>query len=147
MIMKLSLEQKRKIVDYFSRRPEAAGVYLYGSQTGRGAGPLSDVDVAVIISGETAKDRYLDFQLEYINKMQSILKVDLAADVKILNEDYALIYQASVINQGELIVNNRPKEVDQFVHRVGMLYPDFYPVLRNYYSKMYQRLEEGTYAA
>ena len=147
MIMKLNLEQKRKIGDYFRRRPEAAGVYLYGSQTGNEAGPLSDVDVAVIMSGETAKDKYLDFQLEYINEIQSILKVDLAADVKILSEDYALIYQASVINQGELIVNNRPKEVDRFVHRVGMLYPDFYPVLSNYYSKMYQRLEEGTYAA
>ena len=143
--MKLSLEQKQKIVDYFRRRPEAAGVYLYGSQAGSGAGPLSDVDVAVIISGETAKDKYLDFQLEYINEVESILKVDLAADVKILNEDYALIYQASVINRGELVVNNRPKEVDRFVHRVGMLYPDFYPVLKNYYSKMYQRLENGTY--
>ncbi|GEM_PF-3114577 len=145
--MKLSLEQKRKIVDYFRRRPEAAGVYLYGSQAGNEAGPLSDMDVAVIMSGETAKDRYLDFQLEYISEMQSILKVDLAADVKILNQDYALIYQASVINQGELIVNNRPKEIDRFVHRVGIMYPDFYPVLKNYYSKMYQRLEEGTYAA
>lgn len=144
--MKLSLEQKRKIVDYFRRRPEAAGVYLYGSQAGGDAGPLSDVDVAVIIADETSKDKYLDFQLEYINQVQSILEVDLAADVKILNEDYALIYQAAVIGKGELIVNNRPKEVDAFAHRIGMLYPDFYPVLSNYYSKMYQRLEEGTYA-
>lgn len=146
--MKLSLEQKRKIVDYFSQRPEVAGGYLYGSQIGDNAGSLSDVDVAVIMTGGVAKDKYLDFQLEYINEIQSILKVDLTADVKILNdEDYALIYQASVINQGELIVNNRPKEVAGFVHRIGMLYPDFYPVLKNYYSKMYQRLENGTYAA
>jgi len=111
------------------------------------AGTLSDVDVAIIMAGETAKDRYLDFQLEYISEIQSILKVDLAADVKILNQDYALIYQASVINQGELAVNNQPKEVEQFVHRVGMLYPDFYPVLQNYYYQMHQRLEGRTYAA
>lgn len=147
MGMKLSFEQKRKIVDYFRRRPEVAGVYLYGSQTMGRAGTLSDVDVAIIMAGETAKDRYLDFQLEYISEIQSILKVDLAADVKILNQDYALIYQASVINQGELAVNNQPKEVEQFVHRVGMLYPDFYPVLQNYYYQMHQRLEGGTYAA
>lgn len=144
--MKLSLEQKRKIVDYFRRRTEVAGVYLYGSQTGD-AGPLSDVDVAVIMTHKTPKDKYLDFQLEYINGVQSIVKVDLAADVKILNEDYALIYQTAVIGKGELIVNNRPKEVEAFVHRVGMLYPDFYPVLQNYYFQMNQRLEEGTYAA
>lgn len=145
--MKLSLEQKRKIVDYFRRREEVAGVYLYGSQTGGKAGPLSDVDVAVIMADETAKDKYLKFQLEYIGEIQSILKVDLAADVKILNQDYALIYQAAVVGKGELIVNNRPEEVEAFVHRVGMLYPDFYPVLSNYYSKMHQRLAEGTYAA
>lgn len=29
-------------------------------------------------------------------------------------------------------------EVEAFIHRVGMLYPDFYPVLKNYYSNMYQ---------
>lgn len=144
--MKLSLEQKRKIVDYFRRRPEIAGAYLYGSQI-EDAGPLSDVDVAVIMTYKTSKDKYSDFQLEYINGVQSIVKVDLAADVKILNEDYALIYQAAVIGKGELIINNRPKDVRAFAHRIGMLYPDFYPVLQNYYSQMNQRLEEGTYAA
>lgn len=145
--MKLSLEQKQKIVDYFRRRPETAGVYLYGSQTGDDAGPLSDVDVAVLLTEKIAKDKYLDCQLEYIGEIQSIVKVDLAADVKILNEDYALIYQTAVIGKGELIVNNRPKETEAFAHRIGMLYPDFYPVLVNYYSKMYQRLEAGTYAS
>lgn len=144
--MKLSLGQKRKIADYFSRRPEVAGAYLYGSQTGE-AGPLSDVDVAVIMTEETPKTKYLDFQLEYIGEIESIVKVDLAADVKILNEDYALIYQAAVIDKGELIVNNRPEQVEAFTHRIGMLYPDFYPALTNYYSKMHQRLAEGTYAA
>lgn len=144
--MKLSLEQKRKIADYFRKQPEVAGAYLYGSQTGD-VGRLSDVDIAVIMTDETLKDKYLDFQLEYIGEVQSIVKVDLAADIKILNEDHALIYQVAVISKGELIVNNRPKEVEAFVHRIGMLYPDFYPVLANYYSKMYQRLEDGTYAS
>ena len=38
-------------------------------------------------------------------------------------------------------------ESKRFVNRVGMLYPDFYPVLQNYYQKMQERLEKGTYAA
>lgn len=145
--MKLNLDQKLKIVGYFKRRTEVAGVYLYGSQIIDMAGALSDVDVAVILSSEAVKDGYLDLQLEYISEIQSILKDDLAADVKIINGDNALIYQASVINQGELVVNNQPREVERFVHRVGMLYPDFYPVLQNYYFQMNQRLEKGTYAA
>lgn len=145
--MKLSLDQKLKIVGYFKRRTEVAGAYLYGSQIIDMAGALSDVDVAVILSSVVVKEDYLDLQLEYINEIQSILQVDLAADVKILNGDNALIYQASVINQGELVVNNRPGEVERFIHRVGMLYPDFYPVLQNYYFQMNQRLEKGIYAA
>lgn len=145
--MRLDSSQKQAIVDFFNRRPEVAGVYLYGSQAGDNAGPLSDVDIAVLMTDKTTDESYFDFQLEYINQVEAILKVDLAADVKILNYDYALIYKASVINQGKLVVNNRPKEVEKFTHRIGMLYPDFYPVLQNYYSKMYQRLEAGTYAA
>lgn len=145
--MTLNTQQKQKIVDYFRHRPEVAGVYLYGSQARGKAGLLSDVDIAVLMGSDVAKEDVLDFQLEYINEIRSILKVDLAADVKILSKDDALIYQASVINNGTLIVNNHPEGVDQFVHKVGMLYPDFYPVLQDYYSKMNQRLEEGTYAA
>lgn len=144
--MTLDTQQRQKIVDYFRRRPEVAGVYLYGSQQRRNPGPLSDVDIAVLMGNEVAKEDVLDFQLDYINEIQSILKVDLAADVKILSKDDALIYHASVINNGTLIVNNRPEIVDQFVHKIGMLYPDFYPVLQKYYSEMNQRLEEGTYA-
>ncbi|MBI5356937.1 nucleotidyltransferase domain-containing protein [Candidatus Collierbacteria bacterium] len=145
--MKLNLGQKQKIVDYFKRQPKVSGVYLYGSQAEDKAGPLSDIDVAVLMSNKVAKDDYPDLQLKFISGIQSIVNVDLAADVKILNEDYALLYQASVINQGELVVNNQPKEVERFVHRVGMLFPDFYPVLQRYYFQMNQRLEKGIYAA
>ena len=145
--MRLHAQQKQKIIDYFHSRLEVAGVYLYGSQARDKAGPLSDVDIAVLMSSKTDKDNYFDFQLEYISKVQSILNVDLAADVKILNGNQALAYQASVISEGELIVKNRPAEVESFTHRIAMLYPDFYPVLQNYYSQMNQRLTGDAYAA
>lgn len=144
--MKLSFKQKQKIVDYFRERPEVMGVYLYGSQTTNMAGPLSDVDIAVVLSAAD-KDKYFDFQLKYINEIQSILEIDLAADVKILSGEQPLIYLREVICDGELIVVNNPQEIKRFSDRVAMLYPDFYPVLQNYYSQMQKRLREGTYAA
>lgn len=144
--MKLSLVQKQQIIDYFRLRLEVAGVYLYGSQAKNAGGALSDVDLGVLLI-EKSTDKSFELQLEYINAIQDILKEDLAADVKILDKEQALIFQASVINQGQLIVNNRPKAVRAFVQRVSMLYPDFYPVLKNYYQKMYERLEKDTYAA
>lgn len=143
--MKLSSKQKQQIIGYFRLQPEVAGVYLYGSQV-RGAGNLSDVDLAVLLTKKTG-NKNIDRQLQYINAVQAIVKEDLAADVKILDDDQALIYRANVINQGQLIVNNQPGEIREFVNRVGLLYPDFYPVLKNYYQKMHERLEKGTYAA
>ena len=144
--MKLIPKQKQQIIDYFKMQPEVAGVYLYGSQVTGGAGNLSDVDLAVLLT-KTAESKSFDRQLEYIGAVQEIVKEDLAADVKILDREQALAYQAEVINKGSLIVNNQPKAVSEFVNRVGLLYPDFYPVLQNYYQKMQERLEKGTYAA
>ena len=144
--MKLSPKQKQQIIAYFRLQPEVAGVYLYGSQVTGGAGSLSDVDLAVLLS-KTTESKSFDRQLEYIGAVQEIVREDLAADVKILDDEQALIYRVDVINKGKLIVNNRPKEVSEFVNRVGLLYPDFYPVLQNYYQKMHERLENGTYAA
>lgn len=143
--MRLSDGQKRSIVDYFKLQPEVAGVFLYGSQAGKTSGILSDVDLAVLLT-DKVKSKSFDLQLEYINAVQEIVREDLAADVKILNSQQALIYQAEVINQGQLIVNNKPEEVEQFIHKVAVLYPDFYPVLQNYFTKMNQRLKEGNYA-
>lgn len=143
--MRLSKQQKQAIVNYFCLRPEVAGVYLYGSQT-VGGGRLSDVDLAVLLKPEI-KAKYFSLQLEYIGAVQNIVKEDLAADVKILDNEQALIYQASVISKGELIVNNQPETVKKFVNKVGLLYPDFYPVLHHYFSKMNGRLREGNYAA
>lgn len=143
--MKLLGIQKNQIVEYFRGRLEVAGVYLYGSQAKNTAGVLSDVDLAVLLTGKTKNENF-DLQLEYINAIQEIVPEDLAADVKILDKEQALIYQASVINNGQLLVNNRPEEVREFVNRVSLLYPDFYPVLVNYFNKMHQRLKSGNYA-
>ncbi|OGD56930.1 hypothetical protein A3E73_00770 [Candidatus Beckwithbacteria bacterium RIFCSPHIGHO2_12_FULL_47_17] len=144
--MILTVKLKQQIIEYFQLQPEVAGVYLYGSQAANGAGDLSDVDLAVLLTKKT-KNKNFDLQLKYINAVQEILFEDLAADVKILDHDQALIYQAEVINHGLLIVNNRPEEIGEFVNRVSLLYPDFYPVISHYFAKMHQRLEKGNYAA
>ena len=144
--MKLTPKQKQQIIDYFRMQPEVAGVYLYGSQVTGGAGNLSDIDLAVLLS-KTTGSKSFDRQLEYIGAVQEIVREDLAADVKILDREQALIFQFEVIKRGQLIVNNQPEAVREFVRRISLLYPDFYPVLQNYYQKMHDRLEKGTYAA
>ena len=94
-----------------------------------------------------AQDEHFDLQLEYIGAVQDIVRVDLAADVKLLSQDDSLAYLAEVVGKGELLVVNDAAEQQEFAHRVTMLYPDFYPVLQQYYAAMEQRIKEGTYAA
>ena len=145
--MKLIDKQKRQIRDYFRSRPEVAAVYVYGSQVSGRAGPLSDVDLGVLLKKQVRQDESGDLQLEYIGAVQDIIKIDLAADVKLLNQDDSLAYLAEVLGKGELLVVNDKAGQEEFAHRVAMLYPDFYPVLQQYYAVMEQRIMEGTYAA
>lgn len=144
--MRLSAEQKNQIRDYFTGRPEVAAVYLYGSQTSGRAGALSDVDLGMLLKRRVDRNKKLDLQLEYISAVQSVLRVDLAADVKLLEEEDGLAYLARVVNEGEVLVVNDVQEHQEFVHRVAMLYPDFYPALQHYFAVMEERIKEGTYA-
>lgn len=145
--MKLTDKQKHQISDYFRGCPEVAVVYLYGSQVQGRAGELSDVDLGVLLKRGVDRNKNLDLQLEYIGAVQNVVKVDLAADVKLLEERDGLAYLARVVNEGEVLVVNDAQEHQEFVHRVAMLYPDFYPVLQHYLATMDRRIKEGTYAA
>lgn len=145
--MKLSSVQFNQLKDFFSRRSEVAAVYLHGSQADGLANSLSDVDLGVLIKNQVAEKEHLKLQLEYIRAVEKVTKQDLTADVKLLNDKQSLMFLTEVINNGKLVTVNDFPQLENFVHRVSMAYPDFYPYLKQYYAAMRQRLMEGTYAA
>ena len=88
--------------DFGRQHPEVAVIYLFGSQTSGQAGPLSDLDVAVLLD-ESPATRHRPFMshLHLISEvMHTCRKFDV--DVVVLNEATPLLTY-EVIRGGRLL--------------------------------------------
>lgn len=64
--------------------------YLFGSQATGQAGPLSDIDVGVLLGPEIAREQWLDVQLDLISELAGLFQRD-DVDVIILNQATPLL--------------------------------------------------------
>lgn len=120
------------------RRPEVLVAYLFGSTTRGSAGPLSDVDVAVLVR----EDRF-DLQLDLIGDLTAALGSD-RVDVVVLNHaPPALGYR--VLRDGRLLLSR--DERARIEHRVRTIdrYLDMEPLLRRFQEGVRHRIEEGRF--
>jgi len=75
--------------------------YLFGSQAEGKAGPLSDVDIAVLLGPEVDREQWFQAQLDLIGELMSLFHRN-DVDVVILNEATPLLaYQ--VVRYGQVI--------------------------------------------
>ncbi len=77
-------------------------VYLFGSQARGDAGPLSDVDIAVLACDDVPPDDYTALQLRLMTRLMRALKRD-DVQVVILNRAPILL-QHRVIRDGRLLL-------------------------------------------
>lgn len=126
----------RKIRKYFSGKPEALSVILYGSQASGITRPDSDVDVAVLLkSGRSSKS--FEKKLEYQADLEDILGKDV--DVVILNDaDLFLAQQA--ITKGRTVFERDREKSNQLKWRLMRLWWDFIPTKRVYDEAALARL-------
>jgi predicted nucleotidyltransferase len=103
--------------------------YLFGSQAEGKAGPLSDVDIAVLLGPQVERERWFQTQLDLIGELMSLFHRN-DVDVVILNEATPLLaYQ--VARYGQVIYEDeatRPA-VDFAVYAVSR-YADTAPLRR-----------------
>ncbi len=71
-----NLEQYRQALDETFTRNGVALAYLYGSQARGDAGPLSDVDVAVLFGPDVPADERFDRLLRLIGELGSVFHRD-----------------------------------------------------------------------
>lgn len=142
--MSIDESARNKIINYFSKRPEIAAVYLYGSQAKGVAKRDSDIDLAVLT---TDKSRYIGLnspQILFTQELSEILnkKVEVQ-DLKTVRIDFA----HRVLTEGKLLVSNNEKVRIKFEESVIRRYFDLKPFLDEFYKSLSVMARKGEIGA
>jgi len=125
---------------YFAARDDVLVAWLFGSHARGQAGPLSDVDVAVLLDERADRDLFRA-RLKLIADLTGVLGTN-DVDVAVLNETpLALNYR--VLRDGVLpYCRDRRRRVD-FTWRTVSAYLDFRPFLERYERTLLERAARG----
>ena len=107
--------------------------YLFGSYAKGKAGPLSDLDIAVLLDGRLDKQESSDLRLRLINGISSILKTD-KLDVVVMN-DAPLLLNYNIISEGRVLDSKDEHERVMFETRILSRYLD-----RRYYDERHVKM-------
>lgn len=133
-------ELEQRLRERLEREADVLVAYLYGSRARGKAGPLSDVDVAVLLRED---GDLFERRLELIAAVAEVTGSE-AADVVLLNEiPVALGYR--VLRDGKILLSRDERaRVHYFVRTVDR-YLDMAPMRRLYSEGLRHRLEEGRF--
>lgn len=107
--------------------------YLFGSCAKGKVGPLSDVDIAVLLDGRLDKQESFDLRLRLINGISSILKTD-KLDVVVMN-NAPLLLNYNIISEGRILDSKDELERVMFETHILSRYLD-----RRYYDKRHVKM-------
>lgn len=123
--MNLDLEKLNAVFRNYSF---IASAYLFGSQATGKTGPMSDVDIAVLLKEPRPKGRELMRQMNYLSfRIEEIFKKEV--DVIEMNSQ-GLIFQHNILRSGNLIYDADPLFRANYVSRLISSYCDFEPTIR-----------------
>jgi uncharacterized protein len=124
-------------------RPEVAAAFLIGSQARGSAGPLSDVDLAILhIPGLGSRER-LDLRLSLIAAAGAALGTS-EVDVVLLNDAPPLIRHRA-LRDGVRLVDRKPKERIDFQVRTMNDYVDTEPLRRLVSRRLRKSVAEDSF--
>lgn len=128
-----------RLRERLAEEPDVTVVYLFGSHARGSAGPLSDVDVAVLLRDGHGPDRRLE-----LADAVGTAAGGVRADVTVLNDaPPALAYR--VLRDGELLLSRDDRaRVRHWVRTVDR-YLDMAPLRRELERGTSHRLEEGRF--
>ena len=107
--------------------PEIVALYCFGSYAGKRVGPLSDVDLAVLIDPQVPQNQYFNKRLSIHALAARILKTD-EIDIVILNSAPPLLAHRVLKSRKILYERDSAKRTDFEVQAIRR-YLDFVPVL------------------
>lgn len=114
-------ELKRRLADFFRARKDVEVAYLFGSVSRSDAGPLSDVDVAVLLDEALDAEKRFSIRLDLTSRIGSLLKTN-KVDIVVLNES-PLSLSYNIIKDGVVLKSEERARV-LFESRVLSMYLD-----------------------
>ncbi len=116
-------EKHAQLNQLFQHSPVEAA-YLSGSLASRAAfGEMTDVDIAILLAHEIARDHFLDYQLYFLSELTKRLESD-ALDVVILNQA-SLLLKLQVIKYGQILYSRDEAKRAAFEAQAVMQYLNF----------------------
>ncbi|MDP2753689.1 MAG: nucleotidyltransferase domain-containing protein [Nitrospirota bacterium] len=116
-----------KLKDLFRDYPYIASAHLFGSQASGKIGPMSDVDIAVLLKEPYPRGRYLIHKMDYLAfRIEEVLKKEV--DIVEMNRQ-GLIFQYNILRTGKLIYDADPSFRANYVSRLISAYCDFEPTI------------------
>lgn len=113
----------------FEEYPYIAAAYLFGSYAKGKTGPMSDIDIAILLKDNAPEDRELLHEEDYLAyRISTILKIK-KVDLMDINKR-GLIFQHNVLKTGKLIYDYDPDFRIKFITRVISRFCDFEPTLK-----------------
>ena len=140
--LKLELESyATALKSYFASLDDVQLAYLFGSHARGQAGPLADVDIAVLLDDTLSADRYFGMRLEIIGGLMDILRIN-DVDVIVLNQaPLALSYR--VLRDGILLYYRDRQVMIEYTARTVSAYLDFKPVIERHERAILERARKG----
>lgn len=139
---KLKVRSIKKLGTLLAKDANILLAFLFGSHARGEAHPLSDVDIALLLSSDVPPEKFLDYRLEYAHAIGEILGNE-QIDIVILNTAPPLLARQAIT--GRLLFERSPEVRVRYIVDVQRRYLDlksFYAIDAAY---LRQRLKEGTF--
>ena len=126
-----STQQLDQLKSVCEDEPRVLAIFLFGSQIDGYATNYSDVDLAILFSEPPTLSERLAFE---VSLCQAVERQDL--DILILNEaPISLRFRAI---SGQLLYEQTPEKVSDFIQHTLLEYYDFQPYLGNIPARVHQ---------
>lgn len=135
----IDISQLGKLIPSFTADKAIELAFLFGSYARDEAGPLSDVDIALLVSSDVPREEYLGYRLRYSAAIAEAIHDDRVEVILLNTAPLALAHQ---VIQGRVLYERSAEARVQFIVDVQRKYLDLKPFYSIDHSYMQQRLKE-----
>lgn len=127
--MLLQMQESGKLIEIFRDYPYIASAYLFGSCAAKKAGPMSDVDIAILLREPYPRGRELIHEEDYL--AYRIAKTLSMKDIDLIDiNSQGLVFQHTILRTGKLLYDADSDFRIRFEAVVISKFCDFEPTLR-----------------